>query len=333
METYTRLIINKERFAKGSYMNKVICIGECLIDMVPQNYENMEFNAKAGGAPANVAACVGNLGGNGYYLGKMSMDGFSDFLIEKMKKSKVNTDFIIRDGRFMTAVAMVTLDKDGDRQFNFYRHNTADLMLDAKDIKVNMFEKGDILHFCSVGLVESPSKYAHIRAINLAKDKKSLISFDINLRLGLWKNERDCKLTIKSFLPYADIIKLTIEELQWLTGFENEKQAMFVLKQIAPNATLILITKGKEGASGYLKNCEDSVFRAAEDVKVVDTTGAGDCFSGCVLYNIAANGMIKDLKELKKVMGFASIGCGYVIGKFGAMESMPSLDYIVSKLK
>ncbi|MFA6866472.1 MAG: PfkB family carbohydrate kinase [Clostridia bacterium] len=313
-------------------MSKVICIGECLVDMIPTKFENMEYIAKAGGAPANVAACVSSLGGNGCYLGKMSTDNFSDFLLNKMQESGVNTDYVVRDKNYKTAIALVTLDSKGDRQFTFYRQNTADLMLNSKEINIDMFDKGDILHFCSVSLVESPIKNAHIRAINLVKDKGGLVSFDINLRLGLWEDELQCRQTIKSFVPLADILKLTLEELQWLTGFENEKQGMFVLWKMALNAKIILLTKGSDGAIAFIKGEDVGIYCPADDVKVLDTTGAGDCFSGCVLYQIAKNGMISDLDTLANVVNFASIGCGYVIGKKGALESMPNLEYIQNKL-
>ncbi|MEG2274747.1 MAG: PfkB family carbohydrate kinase, partial [Clostridia bacterium] len=98
-----------------------------------------------------------------------------------MRNCGVCTDFVTYDDSCNTALAIVTLSDDGDRQFSFYRNQTADVMLDKSEIKVEMFERGDILHFCSVGLVESPSKYAHLEAIDFAKYPGALVSFDVNV--------------------------------------------------------------------------------------------------------------------------------------------------------
>ena len=188
-------------------MKKVICIGECLIDFVPES-QGMTYTAKAGGAPCNVCACVAKLGGNGYYLGKIGTDVFARFLLQNMNSWHIKTDYVtISD--YPTALAFVTLDEHGDREFSFYRTQSADLMLDESDIPHDFIGQGDILHFCSVGLVESPSKYAHIKAISEATACGAIVSFDVNIREKLWSSIGECVATIKEFLPFAHIVKVT----------------------------------------------------------------------------------------------------------------------------
>ncbi len=308
-------------------MSKVICIGESLIDFLPTDSGGLNFVAKAGGAPSNVCACVAKLGGNGYYLGKLSTDNFSVFLLDKMRGCGINTHYVVIDERYNTALAIVTLSKDGDRKFSFYRQNTCDLMLDEKEIKEEMFDKGDILHFCSVGLVESPSKYAHIKAIEFAKKKSCLISFDVNLRFGLWNDLSALKSTVKQFLGYADLLKVTDEELEFITDQKEESLAIQQLFQLSPQCKLIFVTKGSKGVSVYDRQL-NSFSQNAISVNVVDTTGAGDCFSGCILYNIANKGILLNLNDIKQAVEFASYGCAVVIGKKGAMEAMPTLEEI-----
>lgn len=311
-------------------MKKVVCIGESLIDFMPTG-DNLTFQAKAGGAPSNVCACIAKLGGVGCYLGKLSEDIFSRFLLKTMQKWGVNTDFTIIDKNYQTALAFVSHDENGDREFNFYRKESCDLMLNKDEIKAETFDSGDILHFCSVGLVESPSKYAHLRAIELAKTKNCIVSFDVNVRERLWDSLDNCISTIKQFLAFADIVKVTDDELVLLTDEKQEKKAIDKMFDLATNAKLIVVTKGGEGAVCYDKNGE-SYFSKAADVKVVDTTGAGDCFIGCLLFKLNIGEASLTISGIKDAMDFASLGCGVVIGKKGAIESMPTIEDI-EKLK
>ena len=307
-------------------MSKVVCIGESLIDFMPTGAE-LTFVAKAGGAPSNVCACISKLGGTGCYLGKLGEDIFSRFLLKNMQKWGVNTDYTVIDNRYQTALAFVSLDENGDREFNFYRKQSCDLMLDKSEIPENLMKQGDILHFCSVGLVESPSKYAHIKAIECAKANNCIVSFDVNVRERLWDSVDNCVKTIKEFLTYADIVKVTDEELVLLTGEKQESKAVSMLLEIANNAKLLVLTKGGAGAAVYDRIGNNYVSKAA-DVKVVDTTGAGDCFIGCLLYKMNSGQATLTVDGIKDAMDFASLGCGVVIGKKGAIESMPTIDDI-----
>lgn len=311
-------------------MSKVVCIGESLIDFMPTGDE-LSFVAKAGGAPSNVCACIAKLGGIGCYLGKLGEDIFSRFLLKNMQKYDVNTDYTVIDGRYQTALAFVSHDENGDREFNFYRKQSCDLMLDESEIPSDILKKGDILHFCSVGLVESPSKYAHIRAIQLAKQNDCIVSFDVNVRERLWDSIDNCVKTIKEFLAYADIVKVTDEELVLLTQEKEEKNAVKHIFDLAKSSKLLVVTKGGEGAVVYDRN-GNNYFSKAVDVKVVDTTGAGDCFIGCLLYKMNIGEANLTLDGIKDAMDFASLGCGVVISKKGAIESMPKLKDI-EKLK
>ena len=200
-------------------------------------------------------------------------------------------------------------------------------MLDKSEIPDNILQKGDILHFCSVGLVESPSKYAHLKAIDLAKQNNCIVSFDVNVRERLWDNIDNCVNTIKEFLAFADIVKVTDEELVLLTKQTDETKGVKQLFKLAKNSKLLVLTKGSEGAVVYDRN-GNNYFSKAANVNVVDTTGAGDCFIGCLLYKINCGDACLTVDGIKDAMDFASLGCGVVIGKKGAIESMPTQEDI-----
>ncbi|MGN0771594.1 MAG: carbohydrate kinase [Christensenellales bacterium] len=311
-------------------MNKVICIGESLIDFMPVKGQTLTFTAKAGGAPANVCAGVSKLGGKGYYLGRLSNDMFSEFLLDNMHKHGINTDYVAIDNNHSTALAFVALNDKGDRQFAFYRKDTCDLMLDESDVREDMFDKGDALHFCSVSLVESKARYAHVKAIECAIEKQCLVSFDVNVRANLWDDIDDCKKTILQFCAYADIIKVSDDELFLLTQEQDEKKAVAALWTYASRCKMIFVTKGAQGCAAYDKNLQ-CVAAAAVKSRVIDTTGAGDCFAASILYNIVYKGIKPLASEIGVALDFAMKACAVVVAGYGAMESMPAIDDITKE--
>lgn len=295
-------------------MNKVVCIGEALIDFIPHDRRSVPM---AGGAPANVSACVAKLGGRGVFLGKLSKDAYGFFLKHELARAGVDLSFTVYDS-YKTAYSVVTL-SDGDRSFSFYRENTADLNLRSSEMPNDLFDKGDILHFCSVSLVESPVKYAHKHAIELAKSAGAIISFDVNLRPALWNNSKLMTDTVKEFLRFADIIKVSEEELDFLTD-----GSVAELFEIAKNAKTVIVTKGADGAQAY-DRCGKYIFVPAYCKRPVDTTGAGDCFIGSVLYLLSKGFKDFDISNMRYVLEFASRACSISVSRTGAINSYPTL--------
>ncbi|MDQ6598872.1 carbohydrate kinase [Bacillus salipaludis] len=317
-------------------MKSLYSIGEVLIDFIPLQKGRMlkdvvEFERAPGGAPANVAATVARLGGKSSMISKLGTDSFGDFLVETLHQAGVKTDKILKTDKANTALAFVSLRKDGERDFSFYRSPSADLLMKEEEINGDWFTSGDILHFCSVDLVESPMKYAHIKAIKEAKQNGALISFDPNVRLPLWEKPEDCRETILSFIPKAHLIKISDEELSFITNIENEEEAIRSL--FIGDVTVVIYTKGAKGAELYLKN--DKFTSTGYKVDVQDTTGAGDAFIGGFLYQLLLNEVtpvnLKDTCKVKyhEFLQFANaVGALTTTGK-GAISSIPDKEQVL----
>lgn len=307
-------------------MNTLYAIGEMLIDFTAQETgavgQAVTFRKNAGGAPANVAVCVAKLGKTAHVITKLGKDPFGDFLCETLMREHVGAGYVFRTDRANTALAFVFRDERGERSFSFYRNPSADMLLDEEEVKDIPFERGDILHFCSVDLVDAPVKKAHIAAIRSARAAGALISFDPNLRYSLWKNANDLLATVHEFLPLADIVKVSEEELSDITGISDEKEAVKTL--FAGHVGLVLVTKGKAGASAYTAQNE-ATMPADKYSKVVDTTGAGDSFIGTVLYQLLGRG-IQGLtrEELKEILRRANRAATVVVSREGAIPAMPT---------
>ncbi|RIW29224.1 carbohydrate kinase [Bacillus salacetis] len=316
-------------------MAKLLSIGEVLIDFIPQEKgvalkDVVSFERAPGGAPANVAAAVAKYGQESVMISKLGQDAFGDFLIEKLADAGVNTDYILRTKEANTALAFVSLKENGERDFSFYRNPSADLLLQADELDENIFGEGDFLHFCSVDLVESPMKYAHEQAIDIVKSQKGIISFDPNVRLPLWDDEEDCRRTILEFLPKANIVKVSDEELEFITGISDEKEALSSL--FSGDVEVVIYTQGAKGA--MVLTHETSLFKQGFAVDAVDTTGAGDAFIGGFLSVLLKNHVRREkLKEFVEAKGdelltFANASGALTTTNKGGISALPTLQEI-----
>ena len=317
-------------------MKRVISIGEALIDFIP-NQKGCElknvlgFERVAGGAPANVSAVVAKLGGKSNFISKLGKDAFGNHIIEVLKEANVNVDYVLRSDKANTGLAFVSLKEDGNRDFSFYRNPSADMLLEESEVKKEWFEDCHSMHFRSVDLIECPMKYAHKKAIEFALENKSIISFDPNVRLPLWDSEDACRDAIMEFLPLAHVVKISDEELEFVTGYDNMDEAKEVL--FKGNVNMVLFTKGKDGAEAYTK---DRVVKIPGNiVDVVDTTGAGDSFIGSFLFKLLEDDVnmeqlnsISD-EKLREYLTFANAYAAYSTTKKGAIGSYATLDEII----
>jgi len=310
-------------------MPKLLSIGELLIDFIPHQKSKKlkdvdSFERVAGGAPANVCACVAKLGLKSLMMTQVGHDAFGEYLVEKLGETGVDVSFIKKTDAANTALAFVSLDQHGERDFSFYRNPSADMLYHEQNLDEISFDEGDILHFCSVDLIESPMKKAHQKAIQKAHEKNMIVSFDPNLRFPLWKDHNLYKETINEFIPQAHILKISHDELDFITGEKNREKSITSL--FRGHVKVVIITEGSVGATIYTK--QGSMFVPSIKTEVVDTTGAGDSFIGAILYKLLLkkttyNSLDVDIDH--DVISFAHKVSSYVIARYGAIPSLPTL--------
>lgn len=312
-------------------MKKVVAIGELLIDFVPQQKgctldEVTHFERVAGGAPANVAAAVARLGGKAAMISQVGEDAFGTHILKVLQSNGVDTAYVFRTGRANTGLAFVSLDATGNREFSFFRNPSADLFLDQDQITADMFDGCAALHFCSVDLVDWPVRLAHRKAIELAGRAGAILSFDPNVRLPLWSSPEECQKAIRAFLPYADLVKLSDDEVEFVTGCTDEREA--AEKLFAMGCRLLLVTRGADGSAAYTPHAE--AFAETLRVPVTDTTGAGDSFIGSFLYQLTRDGVTReglaalDSKQLADYLAFSARYASLTVQHKGAV--MATLD-------
>lgn len=314
-------------------MKKLISIGEALIDFIPGQTnckikDVCDFKPIVGGAPANVAGAFAKLGGRASLITQLGNDPFGDKILADFKKYSIGCEYVRRTDEANTSLAFVSLQDDGNREFSFYRKPGADMLLSPDDIKEEWFEDTFALHFCSVSLGNFPMKEAHKKAIEYAEKNKAIISFDPNLRLPLWDSKEELKEAVLEFIPKANVIKISDEELEFITGYTDINEALD--KLFVGNVKLVIYTKGNAGAEAYTRT--NKAAREGEKVRVVDTTGAGDSFIGAFLYCLYKGQVdslnISDLSEsdLGRYLGFSNRYSGLSVTKKGAIASYPTME-------
>jgi len=322
-------------------MPDIISIGEALIDFLSTDkgvsIENTTgFTIAPGGAPANVAAAVAKLGVNSGFIGKVGGDSFGRLIINTLSEAGVNTDLLLVDKKVNTTLAFISVKENGEPDFTFYRnHCGADLALRQDELNEGYINDSEILHFGSISFTGEPLKSATIRAIKIARGADKIISFDPNLRPSLWENLRFAKSEIKNGLQYADMVKLTDEELEFITGDANIVKGTDIIIKHGPR--FVIVTRGSR--SCFYNDGITTFEVPAYEIEPVDKTGSGDAFVGGVLFKtlqrLRSNKPIFNIEkdEMFEIIRFAH-ACGALTAtRKGVIPALPSAAEVEAFLK
>ena len=314
-------------------MYDITALGELLIDFTPCEISEAGmkiFEQNPGGAPANVLVAAGNFGAKTAFIGKVGKDMHGEFLKETLEKYNIETKGLIMDEKVFTTLAFVSLNEKGERTFSFARKPGADTCLTKEEVNLELIKKSKIFHFGSLSLTNNPSKEALLYALEKAKEMKKIISYDPNYRPLLWENRDIAVKEMRDVVKYADIIKISDEKTELLTGYKEPEKA--ALKLIEQGISLVFITLGSEGS--FLKTKDFQIRVKSKKCNVVDTTGAGDAFWGAILYKLSTrkNDVLQlTEKEGAEYLEFANIAAGICVEKKGAIPAMPSLEDVLLK--
>lgn len=311
-------------------MADVTALGELLIDFTNNglsNQGNPLFEANPGGAPCNVLAILQKLGKRTAFIGKVGKDQFGKQLRQTIEEVGISSDYLMEDDEIPTTLAFVHTFPDGDRDFSFYRKPGADMMLREDDITPNMVKNTKIFHFGTLSMTHEEVQKATKKAVKMAKEAGALISLDPNLREPLWSSLELAKEQMLSAISECDILKISDNEIQFLTGKEDYDDGIAALRK-QYDIPLICLTMGKDGSRAYYRDLRVEIPGFYQEL-VVDTTGAGDTFCGCVLNYICEHGLDSLTEEnLKEMLTFANAAASLVTTKKGAIRSMPEKSEI-----
>ncbi len=308
-------------------MADITTIGEILIDLTQTGVNEQGvpiLSANPGGAPANVAVAASKLESESAFIGCIGNDAFGDLLRKTLQDYRVDITGLCETKESPTTLAVVTVNEEGERAFQFYRSPGADTCLSEAMVSKELLEETKLLHFGSVSMSAEPGKSATIAAVNYAKHLKKIVTYDPNFRASLWEDSFKAIETMRSVLPLVDIIKLSDEETELLTGIQKPERAAEALEEIG--ISLILVTLGSKGV--LCRWHGKTILIPGESVTVADTNGAGDTFFGAFLSRLVKREMLLEnleMDELQEMLKFANRAAAITVSRPGAIPAMPTL--------
>lgn len=310
-------------------MKDITAVGEILIDLTQSGVNELGipvFAANPGGAPANLAVAAARLGASSAFIGKVGTDSYGTFLRNTLIDNKVDVSGMITDLNSRTTLAVVAVDRQGERTFSFYRDPSADVNLRADEISDEQLKDTKILHFGSVSLTTDPARSATLHAAKTAKEFGAIISYDPNYRASLWSDEATAIERMLEPLNMVDILKVSDEELPLLTGTEDlDKGSQWLADK---GIALVLVTLGANGA--YYRFGAHTGHIPGVKVKVGDTNGAGDTFFGAALAQVAKFAKLSDITvpELEQILTIANKAAALTTSRHGAIPAMPTYEEV-----
>lgn len=308
----------------------VVALGELLIDFTENGISsqgNPIFEANPGGAPCNVLAILQKLGKKTAFIGKVGNDIFGRQLTEVVKAVGIDVTNLVTDSKVSTTLAFVHTLAGGDREFSFIRDPGADMMLRKEEINADIVKSAKIFHFGTLSSTHEGVREATRYGVDIAKESGALISFDPNLRPPLWNSLEDARREIEYGLEKCDILKISDNEIEFMTGLTDYDKAVRELME-KYQIKLAFATLGKKGSHAYYGDikAECGVFK----VDTIETTGAGDTFCGSALNYILEHD-INSLTEndLRELLTFSNGAASLITTRRGALKVMPEKEEIL----
>lgn len=289
-------------------MYDAVAIGELLVDFACQSTDAGGYPVLAahpGGAPANFLAVLAHYGMKTALLAKVGDDVFGRLLCRTAAQAGIDTVGIVVDGSVFTTLAFVTLDTDGDRDFSFARKPGADMLLRYDELNLSLIDQTRVFHFGSVSMTDEPSRDATRRAVEYARDRGKLVTYDPNLRTPLWKDLSQARQEILWGLSAADVVKISGEEVEFLWGLPPQDGAEKLLREYP--AKLVFVTCGADGC--YYAGRQGAGHVGCPPVRTVDTTGAGDIFMGSAVAQLLRTGKCPQELEVEQLRQIAAAAC------------------------
>ncbi|WP_370229515.1 carbohydrate kinase [Cognatishimia sp.] len=298
----------------------ILCCGEALIDMIPVKTAGGEgFEPHAGGAIYNTSIALGRLGTDVAMVTGLSNDLFGQQLDAGLRDSGVDTSLVVYANR-PTTLAFVKL-VEGQATYLFYDENSAGRMLNPSDF-ADVPEAAKALYFGGISLACEPGAAAYA-ALCEAEAERRLIMIDPNIRPGFITDEAAYRARLSAMFANADIVKVSDEDLAWITGGEGALVDQARALQ-AQGPKVIIVTLGKDGAMALLPDGTE-VRVASQPAEVVDTVGAGDTFNAGVLAQLSRMGLVSKpavaaitSEQMEEVLGFGAKVAAVTVSRAGA---------------
>jgi len=299
----------------------VLIYGDAFVDYIAEDQSNSRFSKFLGGATVNVAAGVARLGAASSFITVTGENETSEFVRNELIEEGVDLSFSQIVPEKEVSGVYVHLLENNERHFERYVDATPDIQVDFSSIKSEITQEASVFHFCSGTLFHPIALETTSKIVENMQKTNVLVSFDANIRPLRWNSEENCRKTISSFFHFVNILKLTEEELFFLTNTTSIQEGIKLMQPY--NIEALLITVGAEGTYAVING--EEVHVPVEQVIPVDTTGAGDAFVAGILSKIYLEGHPSTKENWIRYIAFGNKLGGICATKSGALSAMPRL--------
>ena len=307
---------------------RVICAGEILCDFISTVRGTglagaSQFVKKPGGSPFNIAIGLARLGMDVSFLVKIGADEFGTALADFLSSEGVDMSCVVNGAGHNTTLAMAAINELGKPEFRFYRENSADISLTVDELPPITPRETSAFSCGSLALSDNPVGDAILCVFEKMRASGVMTVLDPNVRPLYVEDRPIYRKRIKYLIPLVDVLKLSDDDLAWLTGTRDIEAG---LSKLGCNpAGLVIVTEGGRGARAVWRG--ETVSVPCPDVEIAETTGCGDSFIAGVISKLAPLGRLglADMspKFLKNTIAWANACASIVATRYGAANSMP----------
>ena len=307
-------------------MAEVITIGETMAALTPEQAGALryvrDYQMRIAGAESNVAVGLAKLGIETAWVSRLGEDELGQLVRNQIRSEGVDCGNVVFDPEHRTGL-MVKETGALETKVYYYRENSAASHLCPEDLKEELFQEAELLHFTGITPVLSKSCGQAVQeAIRLGRKHSLLLSFDPNIRKKLWRG-KDYAPLLREISLESDIVLLGVWEAEALFGERNPDKVLDVLFQKG-RARYAAVKNGGEGA--WAADRERRVFIAPYPCRCIDPIGAGDGFNAGFLAGLLRG---KDLETAGR-MGAV---CGALATQTtGDMEGYPDQSQMEAAL-
>lgn len=305
----------------------IISLGEAMVEFYSKGSVSLEraehFEKSLGGDTANLLYTASRFNKKCGYMSRVGNDEFGKYLIDMLEHEGIDVSHISVEDKVSTGIYFVSLLEGGERDFIYYRHDSAASHLSPADIDQKYVSRCRIFHSSGISQAISPScREAVFKAAEIAKKTGALFSYDPNIRLKLWPIET-AREVVDRTLAIADIVISSLEDLKLIKYIDSPNDVAKAILKKGPKIVAL-----KLGSLGSLTMTDKERVRTPGfKVKAVDTTGAGDVFNGVFLV-----GVLEDW-SLDKTARYANAAAALKTLGRGAISNVPTREEVSKFLK
>ena len=292
----------------------IVCMGEAMIEFVhsePQ-HGRPAYLQGFGGDTSNCAIAAARQGARVGYVSALGADRFGDLYCDLWRSEGIDISGVQRDPAAPTAVYFIEPAGDG-RDFTYFRKGSAASRMTPASVPRTVIERAGLFMTSAISQAISASACdAVCQAITAARARGRRIAYDTNLRLNLWPLER-ARAVIHETARLADILSPSLDEARLLTGLESPQEILRYYAALGP--AVIALKCGSDGA--YIAAGNQCWHIPAIRAEVIDSSGAGDTFFGCLLARLAAG------DDPVTAARYAVVAAGLSTEGLGAMAPIP----------